>query len=184
MKILFKNVTRYTAVAYEEFLAFHQKKYHTAYQFYTAFVFFAFLFCITLQLWYGSYALAILFCLFLSVFLLWRLLHPTRQIQKERSSKKITQERKYRFVFYNHHFEIWDKNACYTGRYFQLYKVLDTPNFFYLYQNKNRAFLLDKTGFAVGTAEEFSKFIKKKCWFSYSLEKNAISHTNKKRVKL
>lgn len=156
---------------YETFLSFHQKKYHTPYQFYTAFVFFAILFCITLQLWNGSYYLAIITCALLTGFILWRLLHPVKEIQKERTSEKITKEKVYRFVFYEHHFEIWDKNEYYKAKYFQLHKVFDTPEYFYLYANKNRAFLLDKQGFSLGTAEDFSKFMKKKCWFCFHKEK-------------
>ena len=138
---------------------------------YTAWVFFAFLFCITLQLLHGSYTLAVLTCILLTIFVLWRLLHPLQEIQKERTSEKITKEKQYRFVFYEKHFEIWDHNQFYVGKYAQLYKVFDTADFFYLYTEKNRAFLLDKKGFLVGTPEDFSNFMKKKCWFCFSKER-------------
>jgi len=179
MKVLFKNTTRYSSAIYETFLAFHQKKYHMPYQFYTALVFFIFLFCITLQLWYRAYALAFLTASMLTFFITWRLLHPVKEIQKERGSKKITEEKQYCFVFYENYFEIWDKNQYYVGKYFQLHKVWDTPDFFYLYPNKNRAFLLDKQGFSVGTAIDFSKFMKQKCWFCFHKETTATSKTNK-----
>ena len=171
MKVLFKNTTRYSRDIYETYLSFHQKKYHTAYQFYTAVVFFAFLFCITLQLLHDSYTLAVLTCSLLTVFILWRLLHPVAQIQKERSSEKITEEKQYRFVFYEKHFEIWDKHQFYVGKYFQLYRIWETKDFFYLYTEKNRAFLLSKTGFSVGNAADFSRFLQKKCWHNFYKEK-------------
>ena len=57
-------------------------------------------------------------------------------------------------------------------RYFKLYKIFETTDFFYLYIDKEHAFLIDKNGFTFGSAEEFSKFIHKKCLFKY---KNEIS---------
>ena len=55
--------------------------------------------------------------------------------------------------------------------YFRLYKVYETPKYFYLYLTKQYSFIIDKEGFTQGDAKEFSKFIKNKLlWFKYKNE--------------
>ena len=45
----------------------------------------------------------------------------------------------------------------------RLFKVFETKDYFYLYIDDENAVLVSKNGFKLGTAEEFSEFIKKKC---------------------
>ena len=41
----------------------------------------------------------------------------------------------------------------------------ETKDFFYLYIDKNHAFLLNKSNFIKGNKFEFLKFLKKKLWY-------------------
>ncbi len=52
-------------------------------------------------------------------------------------------------------------------KYYQLYKVFETADFFYLYIDKTHALLLDKTKFKKNNPSEFLDFIKRKCWWCY-----------------
>ena len=49
----------------------------------------------------------------------------------------------------------------------ELYKVIETNDYFYLYFNEDYAALVSKNGFKLGDSKEFSKFIKKKCFLKY-----------------
>ena len=105
-------------------------------------------------------------------FILWRLFRPVYEVKKEYQSKKIADEQTFIFKFYENCFVITNKLQYSKVRYFKLYKIFETTDFFYLYIDKEHAFLIDKNGFTFGSAEEFSKFIHKKCLFKY---KNEIS---------
>lgn len=68
LKILFKNETKYNKEIYENFLNFHNKKFHFKYTLYTAAIIMLLIFCLSLQVKYHNYTLAILFGIFLSAF--------------------------------------------------------------------------------------------------------------------
>ena len=54
--------------------------------------------------------------------------------------------------------------------YFQIKKIFETEENFFLYTDDKHSLILDKDGFEIGSAKEFSKFIKKKCPFKYNNE--------------
>ena len=84
-------------------------------------------------------------------------------MQKELNSKKETG---FIFTFYKNYFTI-NKKTIY---YFKLFKVFETKDYFYLYIDEDTAALVSKKGFEIGTAEEFSNFIRKKCLLKFSKE--------------
>ena len=167
MKVLFKNTTKYTKAIYDEFLAFHRKKYHFSYLCYTLFVVAFLLFSLILQVKYHNFTLAILFCFVLTAFLLWRFFHPIYTVNKEYQSDTIQKEKEYTFKFYEKFFTIQDKREISKIKYYQLYKVFETSTFFYLYIDKTHSFLLDKTKFKNNSSNDFSHFIHKKCWWNF-----------------
>ena len=167
VKILFKNVTKYSKEIYDEFLAFHQSKYNLQYFLYTLFVFLCFLFCIVLQVIYRNFTLVILFFVFLICFMLYRYFNPQKKISKEYESEKIKEEKMHTFIFYEKFFTISDGNSSSKVKYYKLYRVFETKKFFYLYLNKSNAFLIDKSKFIRNKEEQFSNFISKKCWWIY-----------------
>lgn len=169
LKLLFENTTKYSKIIYDKFLAFHEKKYGFTYRAYTAIVTAFILFCLTLQVKYHNFSIAILFCCGLTLFVLWRFFHPVSEVSKEYQSDKIQKEKEYTFKFYNKYFTVQDKKEISKIKYYQLYKAFETSDFFYLYIDKRHAFLVDKTKFKNNKASEFSSFIKKKCWWNYKL---------------
>lgn len=170
LKILFKNETKYNKEIYENFLNFHNKKFHFKYTLYTAAIIMLLIFCLSLQVKYHNYTLAILFGIFLSAFFLWRFLHPFSIAQKELKSNKIENKKTFYFIFYEDKFKIRDNENYNIMPYFKLYKIFETEDFFYLYIDKTHSFVLNKNGFLIGNSNDFSTFIKKKCKSKYHKE--------------
>ena len=134
---------------------------------YTAMVVAFILFGLILQVQYHNFTIAITLCGILTAFILWRILHPVSEVSKEYKSDKIQKEKKYTFKFYEKFFTIEDFKEILKMRYYKLYKVFETADFFYLYIDKTHSFLIDKSKFKNDKSAEFSTFIKKKCWWCY-----------------
>lgn len=167
MKLLFKNTTKYTKSVYNKFLAFHSKKYHFYYVAYTAIIVAFILLALTLQVKSHNFSLAILLCCGLTAFVLWRFFRPISDISKEYKSEKIKNEKEFTFCFYEKFFTIEDDKEFSKMKYYQLYRAFETMDFFYLYIDKKHSFLIDKSKFKKNNPSDFSKFIKKKCWWCY-----------------
>ena len=147
-EILFKNITKYNSKNYNQFIEFQIKNislmdYRNIKKLNIPFLF--------------------LFVALLIGFLLWRIYFPMKRYQKTQKKLSNIKEASYTFSFYNLYF-LLDKKAIY---YFKLYKVFETKDYFYLYINPDYAMLVSKSGFELGSAEDFSKFIRKKCLFKY-----------------
>lgn len=157
-----------------EFLEFHQKKFRLQYTLYTAYIIALLLFLLIVQIYAHNFTLAIIFCSIISGFFLWRFLHPISEVSKEFKSDKIQNEQKFTFIFYKNNFKMRTNLQTYVMNYSQLYKIFETSSFFYLYIDKTHAMLLNKENFSIGSADDFSNFIRKKCWFKFNKEKNIM----------
>ena len=51
--------------------------------------------------------------------------------------------------------------------YYKLYRVFETKNYFYLYLDKTNILVLDKSGFLLGTIQDFKRFMKHKMWLKF-----------------
>lgn len=169
MKLLFTNTTKYTKAVYDKYLAFHSKKYHFSYIAYTSIVVAFILLCLILQIKSHNFTIAILLCCGLTGFILWRFFRPVSEVSKEYKSEKIQKEKEFTFKFYEKFFTIEDEKEFSKIKYYQLYKVFETIDFFYLYIDKTHAFLMDKSKFQKDNPSEFTRFIKKKCWWKFRL---------------
>ena len=166
-EILFKNVTKYNNKNYHQFIEFHNKKYSLSNNFYTIIMTILLIYCIILNIKQKSIPLILLFVALLVGFLLWKIYFPMKRYQKTQKNLANTKETGFTFSFYDLYF-LLDKKTIY---YFKLYRVFETKDYFYLYINPDYAMLVSKNGFKIGTAEDFSKFIKKKCFFKYRKQK-------------
>ena len=149
MKILFKNKTKYTKQAYKEFVEIHNKTHNFTYTLYTVIVIALLLICLVLQVNNHTYSLAITFCLIITCFILWRFFHPVSVVSKQFNSSTIQTEKEFTFNFYNKYFKIIDNNQFEILKYYKIYKVYETDNFFYLYTNRTHSFLINKNNFLV-----------------------------------
>ena len=165
MKILFKNKTKYTKQIYQKYLQFHQSKYGNKYTFTTIVTILFLCFCFIMNLKYSNYNTSILLVIVLIVFCFYRFFYPVKKVEKELKTEKFENEKEFTFTFYEKFFIISDTKSSEKIKYWKLYKVYETDEFFYLYINKDHAFLLDKSTFIRGNTTEFLKFLKKKTWF-------------------
>lgn len=165
MEILFKNKTKYTKQIYSDYQQFHQKKYGLKYEFTTIVTILLLCFCIFANTRYYNYLTALILFIVLGFFCFYRFFYPIKKVEKELKTEKFVEEKEFTFEFYEKYFMIYDKKTPYKMKYSQLYKVFETDNAFYLYINRDHAFLLNKSTFSVGNISEFLKFLKKKIWY-------------------
>ena len=167
MKKLFENKTTYNQDTYIDFLKFHNKTYNFSYVLYT--IAWSALLILCIYLSFGSYnrIQGVILTVALIIFIFYRIIHPRMVVNKELESDKISTNNTNTFSFYEKTFEVENKNGSFIYRYFMLHKVFETADFFYLYVSRENAFLISKNTFSVGTAEEFSKFLRNKFKFKY-----------------
>lgn len=166
MKPLFKNITKYNSKNYEQFIKFHGEKFNFSYNMYTAVMSILLIYCIILNIMQKNIPFVLLFLALLILIFLFRMYLPMKRYQKTKKQYSKNKETSISFIFYKFYFTVGKK----TFPYMRLYKVFETKDYFYLYIDDENAVLVSKNGFRVGTAEEFSKFIKKKCFFKYKKE--------------
>lgn len=167
MKELFKNRTTYTQDIYIEFLKFHNKTYNFSYMSYTIAWSAFLLLCIYLAFDSELRLQGVLLTIVLICFIVYRLYRPKMVVNKEIKSDKIIDNNTNTFTFYDKNFEVENNNGRFIYRYIMLRRVFETEDYFYLYVTKENAFLISKKSFSLGSAEEFSKFIKNKCALRY-----------------
>lgn len=171
MKLLFKNTTKYTKLIYDEFLTFHNQKYHFGYTLYTCIITAFLLFFLIIQIQIHQFLFVFFISCVLTGFLLWRFFHPISVVTKEYKSETIQEEKEFSFCFYSNFFTVEDEKEFSEMKYYQLRKIFETDCFFYLYLDKTHAFLLDKSNFKNNNPSAFSAFIRKKCWWHYRYKK-------------
>lgn len=167
MKILFKNNTKYTKNVYQKFLQFHQQKYGNKYTFTTSLTIILLFFCIITNIKYSNYFTALILIFALIGFCFYSFFYPVKKVKKELKTEKFEKEKVFTFCFYDNFFTISDKFFFDKIKYWKLYRVYETDQFFYLYINKDHAFLLDKSTFVKGNINNFSKFLRRKIWFRF-----------------
>lgn len=166
MKPLFKNITKYNAKNYNQFIKFHGEKFNFSYNMYTIAMAILLIYCIILNIIQKNITFILLFLTILILLFLFRMYFPMKRYQKTKKQYSKNKETNISFTFYKFYFSVGEK----TFPYSRLYKVFETKDYFYLYTDDENAALVSKNGFNLGTAEEFSEFIKKKCFFKYKKE--------------
>lgn len=167
MEPLFKNKTTLSKKNYIELVKFHQKKNNWKYFLYTAFYAILFVFCIAIQIASKYYLPAIILFLCFVGFLAYRFIEPYYKTKKEFQSEKVQKNLVNFYLFYEKYFKIKNKMGSFKLKYHKIYKAYENENFFYLYINKDYAFILEKSGFITGNENDFRKFIKSKLGFKF-----------------
>lgn len=162
-EIIFKNVTKYTPKNYNQFIDFHNKKYSFTNTSYIIIMSILLIYCIILNIIQKNIFFMLLFTVLLIGILFFKIYIPIKRYKKTQKKLSNIKEKDFTFLFYNWYL-ILDKKIIY---YFNLYKIYETKDYFYLYVNPDYSMLVSKKGFEVGNSEDFSKFIKKKCSFKY-----------------
>lgn len=167
MEILFKNKTKYTKTVYQKYLQFHQNKYGNKYKFTTGTTILLICFCIIANLKYLNFYTSFLLIIALIAFCFYKFFYPIKKVKKEFKTEKFEQEKEFCFTFYEKFFIIDTGKNSQQLKYWSLYKIHETEDFFYLYINKDHAFLLNKNSFTIGDTSKFLKFLKKKTWYKF-----------------
>lgn len=164
MKPLFKNITIYNSKNYNQFVKFHGEKFNFSYNAYTLTFLVLALYCFISSIIQKNIFLILLFFAILGLTILFRMYIPAKRYQK--TKKKFAQNKSTSVTidFFKYYFKV--QQNIYP--YLKLYKVFETKDYFYLYIDDEHAVLVNKSGFKVGTVEDFTEFIKKKCFFKYS----------------
>ena len=164
MKPLFKNITIYNSKNYNQFVKFHVQKFGFAYNAYTIVMILLLLYCIILNIIQVNIPLLFLFLALLVFIILFRMYWPMKKQEKTKKEFAQNKQNSVSIDFYKFYFKLAEN----VYPYFKLYKVFETKDYFYLYVNEENAVLVSKNGFKLGSAEEFTAFIKKKVLLKYS----------------
>lgn len=166
MKILFKNITKYDKENRNNFITFHTNKYGKKellkYALIGICVIYILIFNLINKNWFFILGFAVLGIILY-------ILNTKKSYKNKKQKKRIKQ---YTFYFYEKYIKIKYRRQFERMRYFEVKKIFETEENFFLYTDENHSIILDKEGFEIGTPKEFSEFIKRKCPFKYRNEKN------------
>jgi len=166
MKVLFKNTTKYDKENCNNFIMFHNKKYGTKELLKAILVAICILYMLIFNIinknWY----------LLLILIVIGILLYFVNTHKEEKKKKERKKVKEFTFYFYERYIKIKYKRQFERMTYFEIKKVFETKENFFLYVDEKKSLILDKEGFEVGTSKEFSQFIRRKCPLRYSNEKN------------
>lgn len=161
MRVLFKNVTKYTKENCNNFEKFHIHKYGKKELLKAMLLGICMLYIIIINIMYKNWLLILGIIAVLGIIYL---IEKNKLEQKEKNKKK---SKEFTFYFYEKHIKIKYKREYERLKYFQFHKIFETDKYFFLYLDEKSSLILSKEGFEIGTPKAFSKFIKGKCPFKY-----------------
>jgi len=166
MRVLFKNTTKYDKENCNNFIEFHNNKYGTKELLKAILIGICIIYMLIFNLINKNWLL-LLILIVTGILLYFINIHKEEKKKKER--KKV---KEFTFYFYERYIKIKYKRQFERMKYFQIKKVFETKENFFLYVDEKKSLILDKEGFEIGTSKEFSQFIKRKFPLRYSNEKN------------
>ena len=165
MKIIFKNNTKYTKERFNAFIEFHRNKYGKKIIFKGLLLVLSIIYIIILNIIYCNWKV-ILFILAILGFIY--LLNNVNLCKQTKKNKKVVKNQKeFTFYFYEKFIKIKCGRKFDRLKYFEIYRVFETKDYFFLYTDEKHSLIISKEGFEIGTARGFSTFIKKKCLLKY-----------------
>ena len=165
MKVLFKNTTEYNRENYDEFIKFHQEKFGVKTLIKMGVIALCLIYIIIMNLIYKNLrGVGIILLIGLIVYGLNKL-----QVsgQNQDIKKNIKSKKKFTFYFYEKYIKVKCGRKFQRIMYFELYKIFQTEEYFFLYTDEDHSLILSKDGFEIGTPKAFDLFIKKKCPLKY-----------------
>ena len=166
MKILFKNTTKYDKENKQNFINFHKNKYGRKELIRAVFIAICILYILIFNLIYANWKF-ILMLVPIGIILYFinkYFLTKTKEKEKKQKNKEFT------FFFYERQIKIKCKRQFERMNYFEIKRIFETEENFFLYVDDTHSLILNKNGFEVGSSKEFAEFIKKKCPFKYRNE--------------
>ena len=165
MKILFKNTTEYNRENYDEFIKFHQEKFGLKTLIRIGIISLCILYIIIMNLIYKN--LMGVGIILLIVLIAYGLNKLRVSEQNQDRKKNIKSKKKFTFFFYENYIKVKSGRKFQRIMYFELHKIFQTEEYFFLYTDEDHSLILSKDGFEIGTPKAFELFIKKKCPLKY-----------------
>lgn len=162
MELKFKNITKYSKEVYEDFLIFHTKINFKKYIGYRAIILSILIYLLICSIMVKNWKALLLVVIAIFIVAFYQIFLQKKIVKDEMKSDKIAEEKEFEFNFYNDYIIIKQDQKEEKIKYQKLHKAFEADNYFYLYINKNDAFLLNKEGFVIGEEKEFYSFISKK----------------------
>lgn len=164
MKILFKNTTKYDKENCGNFIEFHSKKFGKKEKLKMVLVCILILYMLVFNVIYKNWGLI------LGTIMIAFIIYLIEKNKAEKKANKREDIKEFTFYFCEKHIKIKYKRQFERLKYFQIHKIYETDEYFFLYLNETSSLILNKAGFEVGTPKKFAKFIKSKCPFKYRTE--------------
>lgn len=161
MKILFKNTTKYDKENCDNFVEFHSNKFGKKETLKMVLIGICILYILIFNIAYKNWGLV------LGAILIGAILYLIEKNKSEKKAKKREKIKEFTFYFYEKHIKIKYRRQFERLKYFQLHKIYETDEYFFLYLDEKSSLILNKAGFEVGTPKQFTKFMKSKCPFKY-----------------
>lgn len=165
MKVLFKNTTEYNRENYNEFVKFHQNKFGTKTIIKISLIGICLMYILIMNLIYKN--LKAVGIILLTGLIMYGLNKLRVSEQIEDRKKNIKSKKKFTFFFYENYIKVKCGREFERVMYFELYKIFQNKEYFFLYTDENHSLIMSKSGFEIGTPETFNLFIKKKCPLKY-----------------
>ena len=169
MKILFKNTTKYTKENYNAFIEFHQNKYGVKTLIKIGLIFLCLIYIVLFNIIKGNWKLILILIAFGGLIYIFNNLRIQKQTNNNK--KMIKKQREFTFFFYEKYIKIKCGRKFDRLQYFELHKIFETKEYFFLYTDEEHSLIISKDGFQIGTSKQFADFIKRKCPLRYKREK-------------
>ncbi len=165
MKVLYENVTEYDKREMNKFQAFHEKR-SKPYMLYLLFLLVLLIILLIVNIVIGNWrwllGSTILFGILYFYYRYYR-------ADRAKANNAKIKDKKYIFDFYEKQMKITDAylNQYTITNYFEIERVYETEENFYLYLSQQYSYILNKNNFSIGKLNDFRDFIKKKCLLKY-----------------
>ena len=164
MKVLFKNITKYTKENCNNFEKFHIHKYGKREIRRFIWISLLLIYIFIMNIIYKNWLF--LLCAILTIIIIYFIM----QFQHNETKKEKKKNKTFSFYFYENYIKVKYKHQFERLLYFKIHKVFETENYFYIYTDEKSAFILQKEGFQIGSATEFAVFMQHKLPFKYHKE--------------
>lgn len=164
-KILFENITEYNKTETDKFIKFHDK-INKPYVNYLSVLAVVLAIMTIINIVKGNWRWLLGVSIILGGLYLY---YNHFKKPKETENNKKMKDKQYVYDFSEKYITVREKNAPkgLIVNYFELQKIYETEENFYIYKDELYAYILNKRNFTIGNLSDFRDFIKKKCILKY-----------------
>lgn len=163
MESLFENITEYSKDLYDKYIKFHSRKYGVQE---LIFYIFALVLLVILTIRGVQTLKWKMIVIWIAVFAI-IYINRKRVFKSKEQYKTIVRKRadRVKYIFYDKYFETLYQGEVSKVSYFEIKKVFELSDRYYLYLDKSHACIILKYGFTKGEEEEFRAFLDTKGLF-------------------